>query len=92
MSSNFIFKQPPNRTTVWYTSCGSNQKVLIPKLNRSIEFFYRQQQVLAREIGWQRRVADEEHAKQQAVDLRRRQVEAQLAKENVCYFAFINCV
>ncbi len=51
-------------------------------------FIDRQQQVLAREIGWQRRVADEEHAKQQTVDLRRRQVEAQIAKENVrrCVF------
>lgn len=42
---------------------------------------YRQQQVLAREIGWQRRAADEEHARQSAVDQRRYQVERHMESE-----------
>ena len=42
---------------------------------------YRQRQVLAREIGWQRRSVDAEEAKRAAMDARRQRASAQLDRE-----------
>jgi len=41
----------------------------------------RQRQVLAREIGWQRRAADAEEARQTAMDGRRQRASAQLERQ-----------
>jgi len=42
---------------------------------------FKQRQVLAREIGWQRRAADEEHARNVAQDYRRQRAEQQILRD-----------
>jgi hypothetical protein len=42
---------------------------------------FKQRQVLAREIGWQRRAADEEHARQMAQEYRRQRTGVQIEQE-----------